>query len=106
MEYPAGVFLCRTDYGPTFAATIRYGWDAGCPGSTPVACEEGVLAHSALRLMTDLVHVLPGYFSMRYREVTSNVDAIDIFDSTNKYEAGIGIKHLPEFIWVNHNHVS
>jgi hypothetical protein len=75
-------------------------------GSAPVACEEGVLAHSALRLMTHLVHVLPGYFSMRYREVTSNVDTIDIFDSTNKYEAGIGIKHMPEFIWVNHNHVS
>ena len=56
--------------------------------------------------MTHLVHVLPGYFSMRYREVTSNVNTIDIFDSTNKYEAGIGIKHLPEFIWVNHNHVS
>jgi hypothetical protein len=76
------------------------------PGSAPIACEEGVLAHSALRLMTHLVHVLPGYFSMRYREVTSNVDTIDIFDSTNKYEAGIGIKHMPEFIWVNHNHVS
>jgi hypothetical protein len=72
----------------------------------PTQSKEGVLAHSALRLMTHLVHVLPGYFSMRYREVTSNVDTIDIFDSTNKYEAGIGIKHMPEFIWVNHNHVS
>src|SRR6202167_2797369 len=75
------------------------------PGSAPVAWEEGRLAHSALRLMTHLVYVLPGYFSMRYREVTSNVDTIDIFDSTNKYEAGIGIKHMPEFSWVNHNHV-
>ena len=28
--------------------------------------------------MTHLVHVLPGYFSIRYREVTSNVDTIDI----------------------------
>ena len=75
-------------------------------GSALVACGESVLAHSALRLMTPLVHVLPGNFSMRYREITSNVDAIDIFDSTHKYEAGIGIKHMPEFIWVNHNHVS
>src|SRR5580692_11648708 len=75
-------------------------------GSAPDACEESVLAHSALRLMTHLVHVLPGYFSMRYHEITSNVDTIDIFDSTHKYEAGIGIKHMPEFIWVNHHHVS
>ena len=29
MEFPAGVFLCRTDYGPTSAATIRCSWDAG-----------------------------------------------------------------------------
>jgi len=56
--------------------------------------------------MTHLVHVLPGYYSMRYREVTSHVDTIDIFDSTNKYQAGIGIKHMPEFSWVNHKHVS